>query len=358
MTHWCLLPALATHRGRRRTNNEDAVNYSYPQDAATRHEYGALFVIADGVGGMQRGQHASYLAVNLLLQEYYRAAALTVEGRLQEALLRVNHEVYTQLDGCCATTIVAAVFHEYDMVIAHVGDSRAYWVSSSAIQPLTQDHTMTDPNDKFNTQAKLSRAVGQRAAVAVEVRRYPVARRGSLLMVTDGATRYIDDAALQGIVIHHEPAAAVQTIINRANDAGGADNVSAVVVNVVGDCADESRAAHHIAHLPPVLLTPDAGASSVLVRHATAPVSLTGSSAAGVRKRFTVQTASVAADNVLLQMMLGVLVGLVLFALGYWAYAYWQASLAAQETTPPPAVTAEPHIPAPTPIALEFSRSH
>lgn len=71
MTLFRLTPALATHRGQRRRHNEDAVAYIYPDDPAILRDYGAIFLLADGVGGLRNGQEYSQKAVQAICDHYY-----------------------------------------------------------------------------------------------------------------------------------------------------------------------------------------------------------------------------------------------------------------------------------------------
>src|SRR6185369_801968 len=110
MTLLRLTPAVATHRGMRRRHNEDAVNYDYPIEPAKLQTYGALFVVADGVGGLSAGDKASTMAVEHLVQRYYAGnAAASAEERLAAAFLEVNNTVFKTLNRKGATTMVAVV---------------------------------------------------------------------------------------------------------------------------------------------------------------------------------------------------------------------------------------------------------
>ncbi|MEO1444128.1 MAG: protein phosphatase 2C domain-containing protein, partial [Chloroflexota bacterium] len=249
MAQWRLQPALATDTGKRRNNNEDAVGYLYPEDPQTLQDYGALFVIADGVGGLRGSQRASYVAVNMLVHEYYRSPLPTVEDRLRDVLQRANRMVIEQLGegNKHATTVVAVVYHGRDAVIAHAGDSRAYKITRTSIEQITQDHTVTIRTSDGRRRDRLDRAIGHKPTLVPDIVRTPVEQRSSLLLVTDGATLYLKENDLKRIVTRSEPEGAVSEIIRRANEAGGADNISAIVINVIGDGSDFKQGAAHAA---------------------------------------------------------------------------------------------------------------
>ncbi|MEM6530511.1 MAG: protein phosphatase 2C domain-containing protein, partial [Chloroflexota bacterium] len=275
MTQWRLQPALKTDPGRRRSNNEDAVSYVYPEDEQILGDYGAMFVIADGVGGLRGSQRASYVAVNALVHEYYRSTLPAVEDRLRDVIQQANRMVLEQFRGSKhATTIVVGVFHGREVVIAHAGDSRAYKITRNAVEQITADHTVTVRTSDGKTRERLGKAVGHKAALVPDIVRVPMELRSSLLLVTDGATLYLKDSDLKRIVTKYEPDRAVAEIIQRANDAGGADNVSAVVVNVVADGADLREGARYAATINREIAAGDSDAiafSMVKRRTATIP---------------------------------------------------------------------------------------
>lgn len=246
MTIWCLQPALGTCKGHK-PHNEDAVNYTYPLDTHTREASGALFVVADGVSSSRYGRVASRVAVSEVIARYYDASGETIEARLVAAVRQVNRLLYDQYHGRGKTTLTAAVFHGDDIVVASVGDSRAYWIKHGLIQRLTTDHVVpVSGKRRGDIVNKLERAMGHSMDVQPDTRRITVGKRGSLLLVTDGITYYLKDDALRQITNQNEPAAAVEEIIRRAYRAGGGDNMSIAVINVISEAVNEKAAVAHI----------------------------------------------------------------------------------------------------------------
>ncbi len=266
MSSWCLQPALATHKGMRRPRNEDSVNYLYPTNNALRTQYGAIFVIADGVGGMKGGLNTSYITVTLLMEQYFKSKAPTIEARLTEGIALANKTIYEQFGGKSASTVVAAVFHGTDLIVAHVGDSRAYWVTRSGISPLTEDHAVRVKQGN-TAKMKLDRAVGLRVSVKPDMIRLPAVLHGTLLMVTDGATTYLSDQQLEQIILQNEPTEAVATIVEHANKAGGMDNITAAAVHVLAPCQDAASAVRHIQAIErnPILSTDGSPVKGLLI---------------------------------------------------------------------------------------------
>lgn len=123
--HW------ATHVGRKRTNNEDAIGAFEPRNDQERDLHGALYVVADGLGGFEFGERASQYAVQTLLAEYPRLAQWPPSERLRLLIQKINSDLYgmaqrdLQEDEHMATTIVAAAIHRNLLHLAHAGDSRA-----------------------------------------------------------------------------------------------------------------------------------------------------------------------------------------------------------------------------------------
>lgn len=246
MTEPRLTPALATHQGRRREDNEDAVGFRYPTDIARLRRDGAVFVVADGVGGLSDGQNASHIAVNGVIDAYYASAEPTTEARLLAAVSEVNRLIYNQFGGKSATTLTLAVFVGHEAVIAHVGDTRAYWFDGGRMTQLTEDQTLpvTQPNGKV--KHKLLQAVGQKPTVNPDVTRHPIHAGGQLVLVSDGVTRYLDSPALAQIVAAQPPPEAVTEIVRRSNAGGGIDNISAAVIVVGPPATTDGDLIRHI----------------------------------------------------------------------------------------------------------------
>jgi PPM family protein phosphatase len=246
--------------GRVRENNEDSF-----RDAPELN----LFVLSDGMGGQASGETASRIATETIV-EYCRAVerdpsvlppAECVPGlcetsnRLAAAIRRANSAVREaarknpKYRGMGAT-VVAAQFENNRMSLAHVGDSRAYRLRSGHIEQLTQDHSfiaeqvrhglLTEQEAEHSRlQNVLLRALGPEAQVQVEVDEELVLEGDAILLCSDGLTREISDAQIAAILEHAEDAqAAADRLIEAANRAGGADNITVIVLRPV-----EKRAA-------------------------------------------------------------------------------------------------------------------
>lgn len=242
MTLLRLNPAMGTHRGMRRKHNEDAIGYEYPTTFDQLQEYGAIFVVADGVGGLEDGEQASHLAVDLMPKEYYATdAQLSTEARLVQAVQAVNTEVFAQHKGKSATTLIAAVITGEHLVAVSVGDSMIYHLWGDQMTRINElDVQAYGPKQ----EELLTKALGYRETLTVEPIKRLVAPGDALLLCSDGLSRYVDRAQIRRMAGIKDPREAVSKMIDTANKAGGADNVSAALIQIGSPIDDDEVAAH------------------------------------------------------------------------------------------------------------------
>jgi PPM family protein phosphatase len=237
--------------GKVRTNNEDAFGAAEPQDRLPLSQSGSLYVVADGMGGHQEGEHASAVAVDMLLKAYYRQPQVPPEKRLREIFLDINQNLveYTkenlQPGELSGTTLVAAVVRGDKLSAASVGDSRLYLVREGGIRQITRDHTImaelvrsgsvkqeAEVDPKYRN--RLSRSIGIESRVDVDIFPFiPLHQGDIILLCTDGLTQYATSDAILGAA--HGPAREiVERLIQFANDCGGSDNITVSVIRVQG----------------------------------------------------------------------------------------------------------------------------
>ena len=238
----------ATSTGRVRPVNEDVYLH--------RARLG-LFVVCDGMGGGPEGEVASRLAAETIVQhaaDVARQAApahgsgefLPHTHRLAAAVRASNGIVYRYgLEdpgrAGMGTTVVGAWVADHIASVAHVGDSRAYLWHEGALQPLTRDHSLGEalaaqnvavPADRQDT---LLRVLGGEAEVEVDLKEVPVQRGDYLLLCSDGLTRMVPESAMaRAIARIRDPQRICDHLIEAANANGGTDNITVVVVEVVG----------------------------------------------------------------------------------------------------------------------------
>lgn len=227
-----------TDIGKRREINEDSVMAIPP-----------LFAVADGLGGHNAGEVASALAVETLREHAPRKADLAaliraVEAANKAVILAAEEGIGRSGMGC---TMTAAMIDEHRAVIAQVGDSRAYLLREGHLSQLTQDHSVvsslvraghiTPEEARSHPQRSvITRALGSDENLVVDGYQLSLLRGDRLLLCSDGLTGMIDDAHIAEIMMQDVSTTEVTTtLIQEANYAGGADNISVVVIDIDAD---------------------------------------------------------------------------------------------------------------------------
>lgn len=246
-----LVAAGQTHPGRVRPLNEDA--WEIASQADTGHLWdtrGQLYAVADGMGGHAAGEVASQLALETLIQHYYSSdkAPLPPATRLERAVLEANLNVYEQAmtvdeQAGMGTTIVAAVIYEDRLTIANVGDSRAYLVRGDQILQITNDHSwvaeqvklgaMTDEQAQNHAYRNVvTRCLGHKPGIQVDIFEHRLRAGDAILLCSDGLSNQVSVQELGRTSVDYAPAEAAKRLIDLANQAGGPDNVTAIVIQV------------------------------------------------------------------------------------------------------------------------------
>lgn len=245
-----------TDRGRVRENNEDS--------SAVEPELN-LFVLSDGMGGQASGEVASRIATETIVEycadaerrsfslpQTERLSGVSeISSRLAAGIRRANSSIRSaalnqaERHGMGAT-VVAVRFEGSRMSLAHVGDSRVYRLRSGQLEQLTRDHSfvaeqlrqgmLTEKEaEQSQLQNVLLRALGQEPDVEVDVREELVLDGDAILLCSDGLTREVSDGQIAAILQEAKDAqAAADRLVNAANEAGGGDNITVIVVRPAG----------------------------------------------------------------------------------------------------------------------------
>lgn len=248
MTNLKYFAACLTDVGRKRNNNEDFVSYFEAQTPEEIAQSGNLYIVADGVGGAAKGERASSFATEKLLYEYYQLPDLPPAERLKRLMREAGNHIFEYAEnetfGRMATTMVAVVVRDGKLIVAHVGDSRAYLLRSEQAKQLTRDHslvgemirdgTMTEEESMHSKiKNRLTRSLGGEENVHVDVTPEIDLEPGDrILLCTDGLTRYALPGDLVQMASHGGPVQVVNRLIGFANSRGGADNVTSLLVTV------------------------------------------------------------------------------------------------------------------------------
>jgi serine/threonine protein phosphatase PrpC len=265
--------AALTHPGKVRENNEDqflvgrterdleVLRTSLHQDDIPRHlrETGYAMIVADGIGGVEGGEVASRLAIKTLLELVIQTPdwIMRLDDDLAEEFVRRASDRYRKADaairkqalsdpslGRMGTTLTLAVSLAADLFVIHVGDSRAYLLRNGQLQQLTRDQTVVqsllDAGVLTHQQAAthnmrhvLTQALGQHAdKLKIEVQSLKLADGDCLLLCTDGLTDMVPDGEISAVLVNSGKAEQqCQLLMDKALEAGGKDNITAVVAH-------------------------------------------------------------------------------------------------------------------------------
>jgi protein phosphatase len=233
-----------TDVGRGRPENED----SHLVDAAD-----GLYAVADGMGGHRAGEVASATAIDALKTAYLGGQ------RIDEAIVAANAAVFAKAAEDAAlrgmgTTLTAIALPDSTAVLGHVGDSRAYLLRDGAVTQVTEDHSLVEqlvregrltPEEaqRHPQRAIITRALGVDPDVAVDTYRIDLKPGDRLMICSDGLTNMLsDDTIAQTLRRHADPQQAADTLVDMANQAGGDDNITVVLVDALSDGTDGAAA--------------------------------------------------------------------------------------------------------------------
>ena len=229
-----------TDPGLKRSENQDAVLARELVDGSV------VVAVADGVGGASGGELASAGAIECLLAELLANPGAAAADSLHRAVASANAAVRAEaadrgFEGM-ATTLVAAVVCGGSAWVANVGDSRAYLYEAGTLRQLTQDHSwvteqvqagrLTEEEAETNAfRNVITRAVGVAETVEPDVSGpIPLPAGSLLLLCSDGLHRAVNGAGIAGALASGDPGGMADRLITLANEAGGPDNVSVVIV--------------------------------------------------------------------------------------------------------------------------------
>jgi protein phosphatase len=239
------------HKGQVRQNNEDsAAAVDVVLADGDEQQSVGVYAVADGMGGREGGEVASSLAVHTTVQRIVEAITTSVEPEpddfrdwLRDAVEAADRTVQDE-GGEMGTTLLAAIIVEQRAYLAHVGDSRAYILTGSGMEQLTEDQNYVqallkagaiEPHQVENHPYRnvLRQAVGKADDLEIELYETDLHPQDTLMLCTDGLTRELDDAAIERIVRQSEsPQEACDALVAAANARGGRDNISVILVRI------------------------------------------------------------------------------------------------------------------------------
>ncbi|HVJ95554.1 MAG TPA: Stp1/IreP family PP2C-type Ser/Thr phosphatase [Acidimicrobiia bacterium] len=231
-----LAAATSTDTGLVRTNNED---YFLVDDVR------AIFAVADGMGGHRGGEVASHTAIESLRSSMARGLALN------DAIVEANHAVIdkassdSELHGMGTTLTAVMPIGGNQLLIGHVGDSRAYLLHEGTLTRITDDHSLVEElvragrltpeqAESHPQRAIITRALGVDVEVDVDVYTIEVVPGDRVMLCSDGLTTMIRERDVERIIrAEQEPQHAADALVRAANEAGGEDNTTVLVLDIL-----------------------------------------------------------------------------------------------------------------------------
>jgi PPM family protein phosphatase len=249
-----LIPAALTDSGCEREFNEDRY-------AVIDSPSGLVWLVCDGMGGVTGGELAAQLAIETIRRDLERKPLRTAIEALESAIVEANRVIIlrrqNELFSGMGTTLVGAIFQGPEVVLSHIGDSRAYLVSNKEkIRQLTVDHTYVQELVNSNKLAPeealthpqshiLTKCIGAEPGLEVEIQRYwiwptePGEKQEHLIFVTDGLYTLVDETEIVSIVSSEPPEEACVKLVELAKDRGGYDNITIAIIPLGGALKSE-----------------------------------------------------------------------------------------------------------------------
>lgn len=258
-----------TNIGLVRDHNEDAYKLPEDADAKTLASNGYLYVLADGMGGHQKGEVASAVTIEVVNSEYYATTKpikgdpkATIVQILSEAIEIANDQVLEATEGG-GTTVVAAVLYDDTLVAMNVGDSRAYLLRQDELRLISRDHSLVSrlvETGKITAEEALNhprrnvlyQALGQGPDLEIHTYSEKLQVDDWVILCSDGLWGEVQEAAIKKVINETtSPAAAASQLIDIANASGGPDNITAILIHVSDQsssrqpASEDQPVAHH-----------------------------------------------------------------------------------------------------------------
>ena len=241
--------------GRKRKIDEDAIMAAkVSANANSESSVCHILAVADGMGGHAKGEEASKIALNAIsrtaISRIHDGVPLT--NLLEEGIKNANSDILEHIEKNpqsqgMGTTAVCAIVKDDKVHLANIGDSRAYVISADEIRRVTKDHSyvqmLIDEGKITEKQAQnhpkkniITQAIGAGPTAEPDMMQLKLAKDEHLLLCCDGVMAHLSDDDIQNSVIKHaDPQEACQSIIDTANERGGTDNISVVLLSPSAD---------------------------------------------------------------------------------------------------------------------------
>ncbi|MBW2610087.1 MAG: Stp1/IreP family PP2C-type Ser/Thr phosphatase [Deltaproteobacteria bacterium] len=241
----------ASHIGLRKEENQDFFAYNAPEDGTVPKE-GILLALADGMGGRPGGATASRIAIDVIIEEYYKnIESNSILKSLNKAFLKANEQVMAKGDEDrsfqgMGTTLVVVVLKRNKIYYANIGDSRGYLIHNNEISQFTKDHSVVadlvragyiteDQAPTYPGGNIITKAIGIDAELKVDTAKNVKKTRDGqyILLCCDGLYREVpDEEVLKIVKEYQEPDLICDKLIEKANEHGGDDNITVMIAKI------------------------------------------------------------------------------------------------------------------------------
>lgn len=237
-----------THIGRRRDMNQDYMYTSTTPVGSLPN----LFVVADGMGGHNAGEYASRFTVDKMVEVISQNRQQEPVAAMKEALTEANSQLLEEAGADpsksgMGTTVVAATVIGDLLHVANIGDSRLYVIDHEAIRQITRDHSLVEEMVRLGEMDKaaakvhpdkniITRAIGVTRELAVDFFEVELRPGDMILLCSDGLTNMVEDEEIKEIVMEQKNIVEkAEKLINTANENGGKDNITVVLIEPFSD---------------------------------------------------------------------------------------------------------------------------
>ena len=237
-----------SHLGMVRSDNQDYFGQFPAGEQDLNYPKGLLFIVADGMGGHERGREASETAVRVIQETYYSSSSGIIANDLKGAIQAANREIYNIASSGSdfvkmGTTCSSLVMSGDQVFIGHVGDSRVYRINENGIEQLTQDHTQVAEMYRQGILSKeeakghpsksvLVRALGVNPDIEIDlIENIKLENEDYFIICSDGLGKVTKDE-IKEVVLRSSPQEACNALVDLANERGGHDNITVQVIQV------------------------------------------------------------------------------------------------------------------------------
>lgn len=256
--HMSMAVGACQSMGQRYDHNEDSIFIMNTLLSSDKNLFPfGLFIVCDGMGGHEKGEEASSLAVNVMSEHIIRSLYLPmvhphefsqpepIQEVIESGLNLINKQLVANVpEG--GTTMTAVVVMGNYVTLGHVGDSRAYFISADEkVEQISKDQTLVqrlvdlgqlteEEGKSYPRRNVLYSALGQSETLETQIVTKKIPIGGYIFLCSDGVTTCVGDDTIKTIILDAKnPQIACDKLVDAANEAGGPDNISAIVVQII-----------------------------------------------------------------------------------------------------------------------------